>query len=592
MEAIVGTMDASARTTPTKTAAKKATMSPPRSSSNTPSHTNSDSRTSSNSELEREIAYMSLGGTTNGCANPANGSTGSVAESNGSGGGGGGIDNASTTSASTAGLSNATTTTTSSTGGATDKGASGNNGTIKKRVSSSRTTPAVKARRIRFYRNGDRFYAGIVLAVSAERYRSFESLVEDLTRLMEERISGAVRNIYTTAGKRIASLDEIEDGLECVCLCNKETFKKLEYAAQPNKQANRLSRHLRAGSPHINGSGSGGSLLTTVASAAASPHTNGGGAGAGAATSAIAPIAQCVHPRIVTLIRNGTKPRKVLRLLLNKRNSPSFDHVLTAITQCVKLDSGCVRKVFTLGGVSVQQLADFFGTEAVFFAYGTERVQPDDFRLEGDEQRAVAQTRRTIGRNGATAAGPKPKMPVKNSVNLHNTTYDAGEADALLAELDDSESCAASTASAAEAAPDAHGELPEDVPERIDAEYLLGPVVGDGNFAVVLRIVERSTGRPFALKIIDKSKCKGKEHYIDAEVRVMKKLRHPHIMALIFDVDTPTKMFLVLEYVSGKWDYNYCFGIINHLRLIAIQAAISSTPSPRRRVSLSRTPAS
>lgn len=42
-----------------------------------------------------------------------------------------------------------------------------------------------------------------------------------------------------------------------------------------------------------------------------------------------------------------------MKLLINKRNSPTFDHVLIAITQCVKLDTGCVRKVFTLSGVPV-----------------------------------------------------------------------------------------------------------------------------------------------------------------------------------------------------------------------------------------------
>lgn len=41
---------------------------------------------------------------------------------------------------------------------------------IKKRISSSRT-PTRKAKRVRFYRNGDRFYAGIVIPVSNERYR-------------------------------------------------------------------------------------------------------------------------------------------------------------------------------------------------------------------------------------------------------------------------------------------------------------------------------------------------------------------------------------------------------------------------------------
>lgn len=44
------------------------------------------------------------------------------------------------------------------------------NSSTKKRISSSRT-PTRKAKRVRFYRNGDRFYSGIVIAVSNERYR-------------------------------------------------------------------------------------------------------------------------------------------------------------------------------------------------------------------------------------------------------------------------------------------------------------------------------------------------------------------------------------------------------------------------------------
>lgn len=41
---------------------------------------------------------------------------------------------------------------------------------LKKRISSSRT-PTRKAKRVRFFRNGDRFYGGIVIPVSNERYR-------------------------------------------------------------------------------------------------------------------------------------------------------------------------------------------------------------------------------------------------------------------------------------------------------------------------------------------------------------------------------------------------------------------------------------
>lgn len=42
--------------------------------------------------------------------------------------------------------------------------------TIKKRISSSRNSTK-KAHRVRFYRNGDKFYSGIVIPVSNERYR-------------------------------------------------------------------------------------------------------------------------------------------------------------------------------------------------------------------------------------------------------------------------------------------------------------------------------------------------------------------------------------------------------------------------------------
>lgn len=35
--------------------------------------------------------------------------------------------------------------------------------------------------------------------------RSFESLAEDLTRLLEDRVSGAVRNIYSILGKKVSA---------------------------------------------------------------------------------------------------------------------------------------------------------------------------------------------------------------------------------------------------------------------------------------------------------------------------------------------------------------------------------------------------
>ncbi|EDV54305.1 serine/threonine-protein kinase GG21441 isoform X1 [Drosophila erecta] len=416
---------------------------------------------------------------------------------------------------------------------------------IKKRIPNSRT-PTRKALRIKFYRNGDRFYPGITIPVSNERYRSFERLYEDLTRLLEEnvKIPGAVRTIYNMCGKKITSLDELEDGQSYVCSCNNENFKKVEYntGSQPlsnltltnNSRSNnqRLAK-CRPASPLKNG------LLTGISPLPAS----GGGTGNGSPliASRLSDRVSVVHPRIVTLIRSGTKPRRIMRLLLNKRNSPSFDHVLTAITQVVRLDTGYVRKVFTLSGISVVQLSDFFGSDDVFFAYGTERINyAEDFKLEAEEYRAINVIRKTMRTAGTTCKGPKPKMPIK-SKKVYPPLVDSEVLKAATSPEDDSHATLLTST----------GIEINELPLNIRNTYTLGRIIGDGNFAIVFKIKHRQTGDSYALKIIDKNKCKGKEHYIDAEVRVMKKLNHPHIISLILSVDQNTNMYLVLEYVSG-----------------------------------------
>lgn len=65
----------------------------------------------------------------------------------------------------------------STTNGDEENGGTSSNGslilstnTLKKRISSSRT-PTRKAKRVRFFRNGQRFYGGIVIPLSTERYR-------------------------------------------------------------------------------------------------------------------------------------------------------------------------------------------------------------------------------------------------------------------------------------------------------------------------------------------------------------------------------------------------------------------------------------
>lgn len=48
----------------------------------------------------------------------------------------------------------------------------------------------------------------------------------------------------------------------------------------------------------------------------------------------------------------------------------------------------------------------------------------------------------------------------------------------------------------------------------IESRYEIGKTIGDGNFAVVKECRLRTTESEFAMKIIDKSKMKGKEEMI------------------------------------------------------------------------------
>lgn len=69
-----------------------------------------------------------------------------------------------------------------------------------------------KARKVKFYRNGDRFFKGVTLAISAERYRTFDALLSELNRLVGDRVSlhHGVRIIFTTDGIKINTVDELQ----------------------------------------------------------------------------------------------------------------------------------------------------------------------------------------------------------------------------------------------------------------------------------------------------------------------------------------------------------------------------------------------
>ena len=88
-------------------------------------------------------------------------------------------------------------------------------------------------------------------------------------------------------------------------------------------------------------------------------------------------------------------------------------------------------------------------------------------------------------------------------------------------------------------------------PKDISNKYYVGDIIGDGNFAVVRKCKSRKTKQEFALKIIDKSKCQGKEHMIESEIAILTLVSHPHIIELLEVFDFPDEKYLVTEFVRG-----------------------------------------
>ncbi|XP_070546440.1 LOW QUALITY PROTEIN: serine/threonine-protein kinase DCLK1-like [Ptychodera flava] len=88
-------------------------------------------------------------------------------------------------------------------------------------------------------------------------------------------------------------------------------------------------------------------------------------------------------------------------------------------------------------------------------------------------------------------------------------------------------------------------------PGDIMKRYEIGKTIGDGNFAVVKEARLVNTDEEFAMKIIDKSKLRGKEQMLENEIGIMKAVNHPNIVRLFEEYETDENIYLVMEYVKG-----------------------------------------
>ncbi|XP_073525423.1 uncharacterized protein [Phyllobates terribilis] len=83
---------------------------------------------------------------------------------------------------------------------------------------------------------------------------------------------------------------------------------------------------------------------------------------------------------------------------------------------------------------------------------------------------------------------------------------------------------------------------------RIVGDYVIGPRIGSGSFAVVWKSRHRLLGTQFAIKEINK---KHLNENMLKEISILRRINHPNIIRLFDAIETDDKIFLVLEYCEG-----------------------------------------
>ncbi|KAG7272565.1 hypothetical protein CRUP_021853 [Coryphaenoides rupestris] len=252
-------------------------------------------------------------------------------------------------------------------------------------------TSEMKAKKVRFYRNGDRYFQGAWRTpCPRERFRSLDAAwLAELTALRWPT--------RCTCPHRRRAL--------YVCASN-EPYRRLDYTknVHPSWSVGKTATS-RSLSALCGGSLKGDQQLTPPMLLLHREPKD------------------FIRPKLVTVIRGGAKPRKAVRILLNKKTAHSFEQVLTDITDAIKLDTGSVKRLYTLDGKQMSCLQDFFGEDDVFVACGPEKYHyaQDDFVLDNSEcrgMRSLSHGRSASAHRAAASQSPGPSRRCKSPGGL------------------------------------------------------------------------------------------------------------------------------------------------------------------------------
>ncbi|CAM9185589.1 unnamed protein product, partial [Phaeothamnion confervicola] len=88
---------------------------------------------------------------------------------------------------------------------------------------------------------------------------------------------------------------------------------------------------------------------------------------------------------------------------------------------------------------------------------------------------------------------------------------------------------------------------------RTVGKYEIGRTLGEGTFGKVKAAIDSTTGNRVAIKILDKGSISKQNMaaQIRREISIMKLIRHENVVNLYEVLASRTKVFIILELVTG-----------------------------------------
>ncbi|CAM9258662.1 unnamed protein product, partial [Laminaria digitata] len=120
------------------------------------------------------------------------------------------------------------------------------------------------------------------------------------------------------------------------------------------------------------------------------------------------------------------------------------------------------------------------------------------------------------------------------------------------------------------------GSLPPTLPiprgkEVQVGQFVLSKTMGEGTFGEVKLAMHTPTSERVAAKVLEKSRIKtiADVKRVSREIKILKRVRHPNVIALYEVLDTPSTIYFMMEHCDGGELFDY---IVRHQRLQEGQA--------------------